>query len=227
MLYKIISIVLGYLLGGIPVGLIIGKIIKGIDVREYGSKNMGAANVARLVNKKAGVMTMIGDMLKGGIATLLGRILIWSDLFNNNGLLNDPGVFLAIIGLAAIIGHSYPIYIGFHGGKSGSVSAGILLGINPIAFIIMFGSWVIILIITKYTSLSNLIIAWLMPLLLWCFSGPKFFMNNNWLAGGIGFIMLIVVYWRHKENIKRLVKGEERKFGQKEKIKDENGIKNN
>ena len=220
MFLEIMFVFLGYLFGSIPVGFLIGKFFYNINVQEHGSKNIGMANVMRTCGKKAGLATMILDMTKGAIPAFGARIYFWvvSDSysgFGENWNLDDEGLLLALIALFAIIGHSYPVWLKFKGGKSASVAAGVLLGINPLAFAIAFTLWLIMLKITKMTSLSNLVIGLLYPPALWFFAGTRFFNNKSWWAGGIGILAFSLMAWRHKENIKRIIEGKERKIGQK------------
>jgi len=227
-LLEILVLLVGYICGSIPVGFLIGKIGYNIDVRKHGSGNIGMANVMRLCGKKAGIMTMIGDMVKGTIAVLSGRILIWTKKFEGLGKigqveLTNEGLFLSLIVFTTIIGHSFPIWLKFKGGKSASVGGGAILGINPIAFVIIMSLWIVILKKTKYTSLSNLVAGMLYPPLLWVFAGTDPFFNNNWQAAIVGAICLLFVIWRHRENVSRLIKGTERKIGQKEKIEEKKG----
>jgi len=225
MLYELLILLFSYFCGSIPVGYLIGKFFYGIDIRKHGSGNIGAANAFRLLGKKAGIATMVGDMLKGTFGTLVTRFYLWYGnydgfgTYQNSNITLDSGFLLALSALMAIIGHSYPIWLKFKGGKSASVGAGALLGINPIAFVVCFSTWVIILIITRYTSLSNLITALVIPPLYWYFAGDKFFNNRSLWALYISFAVIVFIYWRHRENIKRLLEGNERKFGQKEDIK--------
>lgn len=223
MILEILLLIFSYLCGSIPVGYLIGIIFYGIDIRKHGSGNIGAANAFRILGKKAGIFTMLGDIFKGAIAVFSCRLYLWFGSYDAFGTSSwsfsfDQGFFLAMSGFMAVIGHSYPVWFRFKGGKSASVSAGGLLAINPIAFAVTFILWLIILAKTRYTSLSNIIVAWLLPPFYWFFAGPKFFNNNSLWALIIGFVIVMVVYWRHRENIKRLIQGNERKFGQKEQI---------
>jgi len=224
MLYELLLLLFSYLCGSIPVGYLIGKFFYNVDIRKHGSGNIGAANAFRLLGKKAGIGTMIGDMLKGAIATFTTRIYLWCGNYNgfgtyqSNNIILDSGFLLAMSALMAIIGHSYPVWLKFKGGKSASVGAGALLGINPIAFTICFGVWVIALIISRYTSLSNLITALTAPPLYWYFAGDRFFNNQSLWALYVSLVIVVFIYLRHHENIKRLIQGNERKFGQKEKL---------
>ena len=226
-LYEVLLVVIGYFFGSIPVAYIIGKIGYGIDIRKHGSGNMGTANVLRVLGKKAGLITLALDMLKGALALLCARFYLWFGNYSGFGtdrsytVFLEEGFFLALVAFMAIIGHSYPVWLKFKGGKSAAVGAGAMLGINPIAFAIIMIIWFPLLKWTKLMSLSNLIVAWLSPPAYWYFAGTKWFNNRSWWAFGLSFIMLAFVYWRHRANIKRLIAGKERKMGEKEAIKEE------
>jgi len=229
-LYEILLISLGYLMGSIPVAYLIGKIGYGIDIREHGSGNMGTANVLRTLGRKAGLMTMVLDMLKGTIAILCARFYLWYGnyqgftTFSDTGefpQVLDEGFFLALVAFMAIIGHSYPVWLKFKGGKSAAVGAGALLGVNPIAFVILIGIWIPLLKYTKYMSLSNLLVALLSPPMYWFFAGNAWFNNKSLWGLILGFIMVVFVYWRHRANIKRLITGTERKMGEKVEVEKE------
>ncbi|MHA1622863.1 MAG: glycerol-3-phosphate 1-O-acyltransferase PlsY [Candidatus Heimdallarchaeaceae archaeon] len=230
LIYEIAITILGYVFGSIPVAYLVGKIGHGIDIRNYGSGNMGTANVMRTLGKKAGLLTMVLDMLKGAVSILIARIYIWFGNYSGFGTVNsgtafpkflDEGFFLSIVALMAIIGHSFPVWLKFKGGKSAAVGAGALLGVNPVAFAIVIFIWFPLLKFTRYMSLSNLLVALISPPLYWFFGGNKWFNNNSLWALIIAFIMVIFVYWRHKANIKRLITGTERKMGEKVEIEKE------
>ncbi|MEE9411329.1 MAG: glycerol-3-phosphate 1-O-acyltransferase PlsY [Candidatus Heimdallarchaeota archaeon] len=226
-LYEILLVIIGYLFGSIPVAYLIGKIWYGIDIREHGSGNMGTANVLRVLGKKAGLITLAFDMLKGALALLCVRFYLWFgnyrgfETIRSETVFLEEGFLLALVAFMTILGHSYPVWLKFKGGKSAAVGAGALLGVNPIAFAIVMVVWFPLLKFTKLMSLSNLIVAWFSPPLYWFFAGTKWFDNRSWWAFGLSFIMIAFVYWRHRANIKRLIAGEERKMGEKADIKEQ------
>lgn len=229
-IYEIILVVLGYLFGSIPVAYLIGKISRGIDIRDFGSGNMGTANVMRTLGKKAGILTMVLDMAKGAIAVLLTRIYLWVVGDNYSGFTTnvpgakfpqflDAGFLLTLVSLMAVIGHSFPIWLKFKGGKSAAVGAGTILGINPLPFVFIMIIWFVLLKTTKLMSLSNLVVSFLSPPLYWIFAGNEsWFFNGSLWALILSCIMVIFVFWRHKSNIKRLLTGTERKMGEKVEI---------
>ncbi len=222
MLIEMVFILIGYLCGSIPVGFFLVRALKGFDVREHGSGNIGAANVGRILGKKGFIITMLLDMLKGVIAVLIARCYVW---FSSNIIfselessLNESlrlGLFLGSVAASAMIGHSFPVWLKFRGGKAASVAAGVSLVLHPFTFIIIMSVWGIVLKKTKYTSLANIISGSTSIITYWFFVGTDFWYNENWIAVIIAIIMFLLIIWRHKDNIKRLREGTERKLGQK------------
>lgn len=172
-----------YLLGSIPSALIIGKLRYNIDIREHGSGNMGATNTFRVLGIKAGTIVTIADILKGTVATLLP-------------LLFDADVYRLIIGVFAVLGHTYPIFAKFKGGKAVATSAGIILGIQPILFLIMIASFLLTLYLTKYVSLSSMITGVVTVIVTIIMKDTGLIMITSFLT--------IFVFIRHRENIKRI-----------------------
>jgi|SRR5690625_2806188 len=190
MTYLLFAII-AYLLGSIPSALIVGKVGYNIDVREHGSGNLGATNAFRTLGVKAGSIVVLGDILKGTIATALP---LWLNV----------EVYPLIIGLFAVIGHTYPIFAKFKGGKAVATSGGIILGVNPLLFIIMVATFMITLYISKYVSLSSMItgiISFIVTL----------FIKDIGLMIVIGSLTIFVFY-RHWENIKRIINKTEPKI---------------
>ena len=230
LLYEILLLIGGYLFGSIPFAYIVGKVSRGIDIRDYGSGNMGATNVMRTLGKKLGYLTMAFDMLKGAIPVFLARIYIWFGDYSGFGTevngtefptFLDEGFLLASVAFMAVVGHALPVWVKFKGGKSAAVGAGALLGINPIAYIIILLIWFPLLKLTKIMSLSNLIMALISPIFYWIFAGNEWFFNGSLWALIVASMMVVFVFWRHKANIKRLLTGTERKMGEKVEIKEE------
>ncbi|MCK4973399.1 MAG: glycerol-3-phosphate acyltransferase, partial [Candidatus Heimdallarchaeota archaeon] len=162
--FEILLILLGYFCGSIPVAYLIGKLFFGIDIREHGSGNVGTANVLRTLGKKAGLTTLVLDMLKGTIAVLCARLYLWFGNYSYFGtdsasgfpLTLDEGFFLAIVAFMTIIGHSFPVWLKFRGGKSAAVGSGAMLVISPIGWAVIMFIWFFLLKFTKLMSLSNL-----------------------------------------------------------------------
>jgi acyl phosphate:glycerol-3-phosphate acyltransferase len=180
-----IIIVLAYLLGSIPSGLIIGKVFHGVDIREHGSGNLGGTNSFRVLGKKAGLVVTIADILKGTIAVLLPFIFGSEDMHK------------LIPGIIAVIGHMYPIFAGFKGGKAVATSGGVLLGYAFPMFIIMLLVFFACLYITKYVSLSSMlaaIVAVIYALIIW---DPALII--------VVLLMSTFVIYRHRANIQRIM----------------------
>lgn len=180
--YMIFSLI-AYLFGSIPFALVVGKLKYNIDVREHGSGNLGATNAFRVLGIKAGTIVVLADILKGTIAVLLP---LWF----------DSDVYRLVIGLFAVLGHTYPLFAKFKGGKAVATSGGIILGISPILFIVMVISFMTTLYLSKYVSLASMV------------TGIVTIIASIILKD-IGLIIIvsgltIFVFYRHKDNIKRI-----------------------
>lgn len=190
------ALVLGYLLGSIPFGIILTRLSGGPDLRTIGSGNIGATNVLRTGNKKLAALTLLGDMLKGTAAVLLAG---W--------LLGGKSAALAA-GLGAFIGHLFPVWLRFKGGKGVATFLGILIGLKWSIALIFAAVWLSIAYLSKYSSLSALIASLLTPLLLW-------FWVRDAETAGLMAILALLLWFMHRENIARLLSGREGKIGQK------------
>jgi len=179
-----------YLLGSISFALLIGKLFYNVDLREHGSKNLGATNTFRVLGKKAGTVVAIGDVLKGTVATLIPL------LFHSN---INPLYF----GIFAIIGHCYPLFSKFKGGKAVATTSGVILGYNPLLFLGLVLAFLILLILSKMVSFSSI----LTSLALFVSS---FFLGDNVLCFFSLFIWLFITF-KHRANIKRIIQKEEPK----------------
>lgn len=175
---------LAYLLGSIPSALIVGKIGYNLDIREHGSGNLGATNTFRVLGIKAGAIVTLADILKGTVATIIPLLIFHSD------------VSALIIGLFAVIGHTYPIFAKFKGGKAVATSSGIILGVSPLLFIIMIATFLMTLYISKYVSLSSMITGVISII-------ATVIMKNILLIIMVS-LLTIFVFYRHIENIKRI-----------------------
>lgn len=202
-------VILSYLFGSIPFGLILTKKFLKLDIREFGSKNIGATNVLRTGNKKIALITLLLDFCKGLIPLLIA-------IFLN---INNP----IIIGFAAFFGHIFPIWIKFKGGKGVATYIGIITIISPIVSLLFILIWIIVFLIFRYSSLSSTICATITPIIyigvyyfsinsliinkLFSFYQDNFFINLIFIL----FMSTILLY-RHSENIKRLLNGQEAKI---------------
>lgn len=187
----LILIIIGYLLGNISFAFIIGKTMGNIDVREHGSKNAGATNVLRTVGKKAALYALLGDIAKGIIPALIGRYFF--------GL---EGAFIA--STAAVIGHCYPVFLKFKGGKGVATAGGMILGINPLLGLSILGYVFVVVKFTKYVSLASITAAIMYPLI-------NYFIYHNNTVTILSTVIAVIIVYKHRENIKRLINKEESK----------------
>lgn len=191
------SLILGaYLLGSLSFAVIVTRLMGVADPRTYGSKNPGATNVLRSGNKVAAVLTLVLDALKGWIAVFLAMQL------------NSSTVTLGLVALAVFLGHLYPVFFKFAGGKGVATALGILLGIAPLLGIATFATWAIIAYFFRYSSLASLISAIFAPLTYILWFGP------DEIALSIIAMSGLLIY-RHRQNISNLMLGKESKLGQK------------
>ncbi len=199
----ILNAIIAYLLGSISFSVIFSKKIAGVDVRKEGSKNAGTTNVLRTAGKKAAALTLICDILKGVIAILIGYAIsfITEDL--------NAALLVQIAGIFAIIGHTFPVFFKFKGGKGIATSLGILLLINYQIGLICLVFWLIIVIFTKMVSLGSIMAAILFPVL-------TIFITQNYLVEGnyilFGIIVAAFVVFNHRSNVKRILEGNENKL---------------
>jgi acyl phosphate:glycerol-3-phosphate acyltransferase len=187
------ALVVGYLLGSIPFGVIFTRMAGLGDIRNVGSGNIGATNVLRTGRKGLAAATLVGDALKGTAAVLLARY--W-----------NPDL-MTIAALGAFIGHLFPVWLGFKGGKGVATFIGILIGLNPIAALAFVVIWLVVAFASRYSSLSALIASAATPVVLWLLDEPR--------MAGIAILLVALLWWKHSENIKRLLAGTEGKIGQK------------
>lgn len=194
-------LVLGsYLIGSIPFGLVLGK-AAGVDVRAAGSGNIGATNVARLVGKKLGVLTLVCDALKAIVPMLAASWLLGND--------GQRELWVALCGGAAFLGHLYPLYLGFRGGKGVATALGIFCYLSPVAAVIDVLIFVGVVYNWGYVSLGSLTAALMMPGLVWLLTGS---LSNSVLALAIG----VLIWVKHRDNIERLMKHEEKSWRKKD-----------
>ncbi len=188
------ALILGYLLGSIPFGLILTRSAGLGDIRSIGSGNIGATNVLRTGNKELAAATLLLDALKATAAALIGWYLFGEEA----GLL---------AGFAAFLGHLFPVWLGFKGGKGVATYIGTLLGVSPLMVLVFAVIWLLVAKISKYSSLSALVATLLIPVVLWFMNQPK--------VALVMALMTVISWWKHEANIKRLMAGTESKIGQK------------
>ncbi|HEY5462672.1 MAG TPA: glycerol-3-phosphate 1-O-acyltransferase PlsY [Hanamia sp.] len=196
---ELILIILAYFIGSIPTAIIVSKAFFNIDIREYGSGNMGATNTFRVLGAKFGTIVMIGDMLKGILAVALYNLLPY---YLTNEL--DRTNLMIGLGLAAVLGHIYPIWAGFRGGKGVATLFGMVLAIQPIIAINCVGVFLLVLYLTRYVSLSSILAGVALPIcVLWIYNEQEVFYR----VFAVAVACLIVL--THQKNISRLLKGNE------------------
>ena len=208
MLTLLVVIVLSYLLGSIPTSILVSRISRGIDIREFGSKNAGATNVYRVMGLGPALFVGIVDGAKGAAAVLLiSRIAI------GRGTL-DPGLIQIATGMSVVVGHIWTVFAGFKGGRGVVTAAGVWIALAPIPVLIALGVWCILTFSTGYVSVGSISAAAVLPIAL--FVG-RFGLNaeiSNALLGfgcAVGGLLIL----RHRANIGRLIRGEESRFGKK------------
>ncbi len=183
-----------YFFGSLSSAVITSRLMGLPDPREEGSKNPGATNVLRLGGKKAAIITLLGDMLKGLLPLLMAKAL------------GAAPEVLAAVGLAAFIGHLFPVFFGFKGGKGAATAGGVFYGYSWLVGLLVMLTWVAVAFVTRISSLSALVASALAPVYIWFLLGSP----ELTLAA---FLMGILLFWRHKDNIQRILRGEESKIG--------------
>lgn len=192
-------ILTAYLLGSVPFGLLAGFKAKDLDIREHGSKNIGATNVFRVVGKKWGIFVLLLDAIKGYMACVLPVF------FDQKPVL----LFHLLLGISAILGHSFPVWLGFKGGKGVATSLGVFLAIAWVPTLTTFGIWILCFAITRIISLASLVAAGIFPVMIaWCYAGTaeiKFLLP-------ISIILAAFIFLTHRANFHRLRNGTEKKL---------------
>jgi len=185
-----------YLLGAVPASLVLARLFAKEDIRAAGSGNIGATNAVRIHGKKFGALTFLGDMLKGFVPVWAGTLFFPDDRF------------AALFGLAAFLGHLFPVYLKFRGGKGVATAFGIFLYLAPAALVIEIAVFVLIAFLWRYVSLASLVAAAVMPFLLALLScsGPVI---------GLSVVMCALIFIKHRANLKRLLNGTENRIGKK------------
>lgn len=193
-------VLLAYVIGATPFGLLAGK-MKGIDIREHGSGNIGATNVLRTLGKPIGYSVLALDVLKGLVPVLIAKAV------------TDQSIIHIATAVAAILGHNYTFWLKFKGGKGIATTAGAMAPIIPFALITAVLSWVVLLKTTRYVSVASIGAAIAIPLTV----SIRFLIRGewDWVIFGFGLLICLLAIWKHRINIKRLLAGEELRFERK------------
>jgi acyl phosphate:glycerol-3-phosphate acyltransferase len=195
----VLLLAIGYGLGSIPMGLLIARWQKGVDIRQHGSGNIGMTNVLRAVGKGAAALTLVGDLVKGLIPVLLAQA--W---------LTSPWA-IGLVALSAVVGHAYPVFAGFHGGKGVATTLGAFIPLLPGPLLIAFVVWAACVAFRRQVSLGSLAAATSLPMaaLLWGASAAYVL---------YALLAAVLIWYRHRENIERLLAGTEPRIGQRVKL---------
>ena len=203
-LFSLLIAILSYLLGCFSTGITISR-AQGVDIRSKGSKNTGASNVLRVLGLKSGLVTFVGDFLKAALAVLIGHLLLPGETFG----VMDFGKMLG--GLFAVLGHNWPVFYGFKGGKGVACSAAVVFFVSPLWGIIAIVICLLVIAITRYISLGSMTLLFLYMV---------FMCANHW-GEWVKCLFTVILFglcvWRHRANIQRLLNGTENKIGQKAK----------
>ncbi len=223
----VLLLVGSYLVGSFPTGYVLGKITKGIDIRDYGSGNTGFSNAYRLLGKGAAILTIFGDIvLKGGVVAWAARLIVGLVVIQPEPIqaytlgFTDP-VGQAIVvgaGIMSVLGHNYPVWLRFKGGKGMATTAGVFICFVPVTALGLAVVWFAVVFTTRYTSLANIVTTPTLPIFI--FLEANFIMNLEPMITSLpliigGLLAGIFILFRHRDNIKRLLAKEERKFGDK------------
>ncbi len=201
-LLSVLIAVVAYLLGCFSTGITVSG-AKGVDIRKHGSKNTGASNVLRVMGLKSGLVTFIGDFIKATLACLLGRLLLPDATFG----IERFGMMLG--GLFAVIGHNWPVFYGFKGGKGVACSAAVIFFVDPLWGIISIVVCIGVIALTRFISLGSMT-------MLFCYMVLMCIANwGQWAVCLFTVLLFALCVWRHRANIQRLMNGTENKLGQK------------
>jgi len=197
---------LSYLIGSIPSGYLVAK-SQGIDIREHGSRNIGATNVLRVVGKKWGYLVFFCDSFKGFFAVKLGATIAAHALFS-------PVLGSVIAAIACILGHNYTLWLRFKGGKGIATSAGVVLALFPVLVVLSVALiWIVVFFAARYVSLASIVAAVALPFVV--FFTTRKSGSDFWILFGFSVLIGALAVWRHHSNIGRLLNGTESRFGKK------------
>ena len=204
-LYLPIGLILSYFIGSIPPSIIAGKLLRGIDIRDYGSGNAGATNTVRVLGFKVGFIVGLIDVFKGFFCTYFFARW-WGE---GTGI--SIVMFQILCGLTAVLGHVFTIFASFKGGKGVNTALGVFIGLVPIPALTAVGVWLILFLSTGYVSLGSVIAPFAVPVMILVQS--KFFNHKvSSVIFSFSIVMVLFIVWTHRSNIKRLIQGKESRF---------------
>ena len=192
----ILLVIASYLFGAIPFGLVLGR-MSGVDIRDSGSGNIGATNVTRLLGKKRGVVTLVLDSAKGFVPIYLAYLLLPPA--------DSKALLMMLCGIMAVVGHMFPVYLGFKGGKGVATSLGLFLFLSPVAVGISLAVFIVTVALSGFVSAGSLLASGLFPLWLWL-------LGSSPLVIGTGGVIAVLIWAKHHENITRLLRKEEKSW---------------
>ncbi len=195
MVLEVLLVLIGYVLGSVPTGFLVGRAF-GVDVRKVGSGNIGTANVLRAAGKWAAALTLLGDMLKGLVPVFLARVFL------------ESGWVIAAVALAAVLGHCWPVFLRFRGGKAVATGCGTTIALAPVVGLSLFAFWWAVVLLSRYTSLGAISVMAVSPFVFWLTGQPLPYVLYTVVGGAL-------VLWRHRENARALLSGTERKVGRR------------
>jgi len=198
--FLFIALLGAYLLGSLPVGVVVGRLWARVDIRDHGSGNIGFTNMLRVVGPFPGLLVLLGDVAKGAAGAHLGKALAGSDI----------AALLAAV--AAVAGHNWSIFLRFRGGRGVNTTAGAFGYLAPQPILAAFSVWLLVVVLTRYVSLASILAALTAPIFMWLFGYPYPYVAFMILAAAF-------IIFRHRANIGRLLQGTESKIGQRVKIK--------
>ena len=190
----------GYLLGSVPTGIVLTRLFSRVDPRKTGSKNIGATNIYRTAGKTLGILTLVGDLLKGAIPVWMATM--WSQ----HDLWGIPDLWIGIVGLSPFVGHIFPIFLGFKGGKGVATALGIYLVVSPIAVAVEFFLFAFIVLRWRIIALGSIVCATTIPILI------AYFRSDSRVYFVLSVIVAALILYRHQANIARLLQGTENKW---------------
>lgn len=194
----VLTLAASYLIGAIPNSFIAGKLVKGIDLREHGSGNLGASNVWRTLGPKVAIPVGILDAAKGAIPVLFIAPIA-----------SDARLFALACGIMAVVGHVFSVFVGFKGGKGVATASGVMLALTPLAVLVTMVVWLVLIRTTGFSSLASMVSAAILPLAAWLLHPAE--RDLVWVQA----LVALAIIWLHRANIRRLLAGTESRFGKR------------